>query len=209
MRARPTLLWLLVFLVAGCGTFSNHLTPRPTRPGEIDLAVALDVVGGPRGLGNQAILPNPEIRLRGGLAEGFDLGAKINFLGGELSSRIALVEGTFDLSVVPAVGVLFSTFTSEETESIVLSGKLGVLGGLHLGDVVTLVAGPAFIVHRGGDGDVLLYPGGTLGVNIQIVRLLALFPEVNVYRPFHLDLERWRKPIVQGGLALRLTFGGD
>jgi hypothetical protein len=206
---------LLALIAASCGTYSNHLTARPTAPGEVDLGVHIDVVATERGTMNRSILPNPEVMIRVGLAKGFDLGGKINFLGAELSSRIGFIEGDFDLAFAPGIGLTLATRTSEETEALVFSGKLPLLAGVHIGEIVTLVGGFSGIFHvTAGAGetdnaDVILYPGGTFGIDFQIVRLFALFPEINVHVPYHVNLERWRKPVFQAGLAVRLTFGGD
>jgi hypothetical protein len=206
---------LIALVAAGCGTYSNHLTARPTKPGAVDLGVHIDVVATERGTMSTSVLPNPEIMVRVGLADGFDFGGKINFLGAELSSRIGLVEGDFDLAFAPGIGLSLATRTSEETEAFLFSGKLLLLAGVHIGDVITLVAGFSGIFHvTAGAGetensDVLLYPGGTFGVDMQLAKIIALFPEINVHVPYHVNLERWRKPVFQGGLAVRLTFGGD
>ena len=205
----------ILALLAGCGTYSNHLTARPTKPGAVDLGVHIDVVGTERGTMSRSILPNPEIMVRVGLADGFDFGGKINFLGAELSSRIGLVEGDFDLAFAPGIGLSLATRTSEETEAFVFTGKLPLLAGVHIGDIVTLVGGFTGIFHvTAGSGesdnsDVILYPGGTFGVDLQLAKIISLFPEINVHVPYHVNLERWRKPVFQGGLAVRLTFGAE
>lgn len=206
---------LLALLAAGCGTYSNHLTARPTQPGAVDLGIHVDVVATERGTMSRSVLPNPEIMVRVGLADGVDFGGKINFLGAELSSRIGFVQGDFDLAFAPGIGLSLATRTSEETESLVFTGKLPLLAGVHTGEVVTLVGGFSGIFHvTAGAGetdnsDVILYPGGTFGVDLQLARIIALFPEINVHVPYHVNLERWRKPVFQGGIAVRLTFGGD
>lgn len=205
---------LVLLALAGCGSFSHHLTARPTPVGKVDLGVNLGVIAGQRGLDNYVVLPNPEIAVRAGIADGVDFGGKVNVLGGEMSTRVRILEGELDLALAPALGFIFSTFTSEETESILVSGKLPVLVGVHFGDILSLIGGASFLVHvsigseASDDTDVLIYPGGTLGLNIQIIELIALFPEVNVFVPYSIDLERWRKPIFQGGVAVRFTFGG-
>jgi hypothetical protein len=206
---------LILPVLIGCGTYSNHHTARPTAPGDVDLGVHIDVVATERGLKSRSILPNPEIMVRVGLAKGFDLGGRINFLGGELSSRIGFIEGDFDLAFAPGIGLTLATRTSDETEALVFTGKLPLLAGVHLGHIVTLVGGFSGIFHvTAGAGetensDVILYPGGTFGVDLQLARIIALFPEINVHVPYHVNLERWRKPVFQGGLAVRLTFGAD
>ncbi len=211
-----SLLLLSIATSFACGTYSNHLTARATAPGAVDLGVNIDVIGMKRGIENRSpVLPNPEIMVRVGLAKGFDLGGKINLLGAELSSRIGFIEGDIDLAFAPGVGFSFATRTSEETEALAFSGKLPLLAGFHFGEIVTLIAGFSGIFHvtagskDSDNSDVLLYPGATLGVDFQLAHVIALFPEINVHVPYHVNLERWRNPIFQGGLGIRLTFGGD
>ena len=42
-------------MAASCGTYSNHLTARPTKPGAVDLGVHIDVVATERGTMNRGI----------------------------------------------------------------------------------------------------------------------------------------------------------
>jgi hypothetical protein len=209
------LIWLLLLAATGCGTYSNHLTARATKPGAVDLGVNLDVIATERGSRSRSVLPNPEIMVRVGLAKGFDLGGKINFLGAELSSRIGFIEGDFDLAFAPGIGFSFATRTDQDDEALVFTGKLPLLAGVHLGEIVTLVGGFSGIFHvsagsnESDNADVILYPGGTFGVDLQLAPIIALFPEINVHAPYHVNLERWRKAVFQAGLSVRLTFGGD
>ncbi len=209
------LLLLPVAFSAACGTYSNHLTARATPPGAVDLGIDVDVVATERGTMKRSVLPNPDVMVRVGLADGFDLGAKINFLGAELSSRIGLIQGDVDLALAPGFGFTFAERTSEDTEALVFTGKIPLLVGVHLGDIVTLVGGFNGIFHvtagsnDSDNSDVILYPGGTFGVDLQLAHIIAIFPEVNVHVPYHVNLERWRKVNFQAGLGVRLTFGGD
>jgi hypothetical protein len=215
MRKHVGLRALLLLSVAAsaCGTYSNHLTARATPPGAVDLAVNLDVLATERGTMKTSVLPNPEIMVRVGLAKGFDLGGKINFLGAELSSRIGFIESDFDLAFAPGIGFSFATRTDRDDEALVFTGKLPLLAGVHIGEIVTLVGGFSGIFHvsagsnESDTADVILYPGGTFGVDMQFAPIIGLFPEITVHAPYHVNLERWRKAVFQAGLSVRLTFG--
>lgn len=200
---------LVLLLGTGCASYSTFLDPRPTPPGVTEVGVQVSALALDRGLG-RGVLPVPELTLRRGLAPGVDLGGKLGPLGLEVSSRLALLEqGRFRLGVVPGLGIAFAPLTTDLDDLLLGHLSLGLIGGVELGDVVTLYAGPRAFAQlsvppvgfpRGFEGArAELLPGGLLGLRLSVSGRVALVPEIAAFAR-----GRGGAPLIQGGLALQL-----
>jgi hypothetical protein len=211
----------LFFGLAGCATFSTHLTPRPTPEGRMDVQANFDVVQLTEDTHKNNFGPNVEIGARYGINEIVDVGAKVNVFGGEVNSRVLLVgQPGFDLAIVPGVGFTSGELTSGHAQSFITTFSLPVIAGVNFGESV-LIFGTKTYVHvalrdatetTNGvtttyPGEVVLYPGGVVGVSLPIRDNFALFPEVNVLFPYLTDEAKFARPVFQGGVAFQFRSG--
>lgn len=200
--------------LGGCATYSSRLTPTPTPEGRYAAGVNVDVIVMDRGVGTH-VLPNPEIWLRYGLAEDWDVGARINALGMAVDARWAPLQGELSLAFVPRLGFGFVGATNQDTGLFHLTPSGSALLGYTLGGGRQLVLGlhahaelrMAAIAFRGDlDGTRWVFvPGATLGVSLPIGDTeYALFPEIGLYAPFDTQPAERLPLVVQGGLGVRL-----
>lgn len=199
---------------AGCASFSNHLTPRPTEKGKTEFHATADFIAFKQQNNKQQLLPNLEIGIRHGLSDRADIGGKLYAFGLELNSRVAIVRSdTFDVGVVPGASAAFVSYaTTEEAKFLALAFGMPLLFGLRMGGAGQLVFGPRLGAQiatqtnsnlSDASGVLTLQPGGTLGVQLDLGDNFALFPEVNVIYPYNTDRESFEKPQWQGGLSFQ------
>ena len=55
-------------------------------------------------------------------------------------------------------------------------------------------------------GELVLYPGGTFGLEYLWSDNFALFPEVTFLFPYFVDFEKFLRPVWQGGLSFQFRF---
>jgi hypothetical protein len=168
---------LLTLLAAGstlCGCPNPNLytTPRTLNPGDLQLQVAAEGIGASfntstttenangNGTTTQSssasfLLPMiPTIGVRYGVAEGFELGARVaNFdtLAGD--AKIRLLKGTVDLALDPGLQFIYlggvsSTDSQGNTQSVsagVVYFHVPLLIGFNVSPTVSLVASPGFV----------------------------------------------------------------
>jgi hypothetical protein len=205
-RLAPAVAAALAF---GCASYSNMKEARALDPG----AFRVDFVGGattarpvsgatafldggrPRSgdTSEQArVLPGLEAQVRYGIARGLDLGVKTSLTSLELNATVQLVRcERFDLALAPAAQGAFGSNGDDEGWQMALA-KLALLGDARFGSAGrhAVVVGPALVKAWGGgtarnSGYALdaLFAGGTLGVSIEVVPGVRLFPEIAIYTP--------------------------
>lgn len=208
MRSLRSLALLLLASQAACASFSTHLTPRPTEKKQTDVQVNIGVMRTETRTGT-LIVPVPEIGIRYGLSDFADIGGKVSLTraGGEINSRVALVQSEgFDLAIVPGAGLALGSVSSDKETALLTTFSLPILAGLNLGPS-TIVFGPKIVGHLGLAADnqaqssFVLYPGGVIGISLQLGETFSIMPELNVHYPYDVDTSVWSDPIFQGGLS--------
>jgi hypothetical protein len=209
----------LAIVSTGCASFSTHLTPRPTSQGKTEIDAHVDVLAFTDDDGTRAVLPNVEMSIRYGLSDTVDIGGKLNAAGVEMNSRVALVlSDGFDLGVVPGAGVLAASGTAGHPQVVLLTFGMPLLAGVRVTPTTTLLLGAKFSVHIAtgkpenndvgfaSSGEVVLYPGGVIGLELMLTDNFALFPEINFLFPYLIDFDKFTRPVYQGGLAFQFRF---
>lgn len=223
-RPKTRTLSALAFAAAissACATFSTHLTPRPTAEGQVDFNANIDVHSFVDDDGTRAVLPNVELVGRYGILDTWDVGVKFNAFGAELNSRLAvLLSDGLDLGIVPAVGVLARSDATGHRQLGLLTFTMPALAGVHLSEDLTLVFGAKLVAHISTiptkndadvvlykSGEVVLFPGGVLGLEAIFSDNFSLFPELDFLFPYLIDYTKFARPIWQGGIAFQFRFG--
>lgn len=201
----------LLILGTGCASFSTHATPRPTPKGHLAMDGNIDVLAFTDDDGERSITPNVELVGRYGLADTIDIGAKLNGIGLELNSRIALVlSDRFDLGIAPSVGFVLRTASIGYLQRNVLSFGTPLLAGVHVTESLTIVSGMKFYghlsTHSATKNELVFYPGGVIGLELWLSEHFALFPELNVLFPYDAEHDKFAKPVWQGGVAFQFRF---
>jgi hypothetical protein len=207
--SRAVLATLALGCFAGCASFSTMKTARAIDPGTTQVTAAGSLVGAVvpfddgTGRVHRPADPQFELGVRYGIVDGFDLGAKVWSLGGELNSTISLVRSRFlDLALAPSVGLVSYSFGTDcdiygncgnSYNVLELFAKIPLLFGVRFGawQEHELVFGPEVVpitVLTGddyGDGDAssgaLL--GGVLGVSFKCAPWLRIMPEITILAP--------------------------
>jgi hypothetical protein len=246
-RSGRTNLWLawvttLLLSSSGCVSYSSFKEARALDAHQVRVDVAAGFthtlpqdgatayLGGASSVRNSTEEPrdvvNPEVQVRYGLVDGFDLGVKTGLSNVELNSTIQLVRGTtFDLALAPAAQLAIGTNMDDEGWMAELL-KLPLLADLRFchGECA-FVLGPA-VAFETGNGlnknqhglDALLL-GTSLGLSFPIAPYLRLMPEVSVYTAVFgkgialspdvvrvsPDVGPWKPTFIQAGMAL--SFG--
>lgn len=201
-------LWLFS---AGCSTYNPHLAATPTPRGATDLAITADALMVDRGLGPELLMA-PDVSLRRGLRDHWDIGARLFPLGIELNARHRLLaRGAFELSLMPLLAGGVVTYTNADTSFVATSAGLGALNGVRLGKKTALTLGlrsglelglNAVAVHE--DFSAARWRalgGGSVALTYRESDLWSLSPGVVVLVPYDLDRSETGSPIVQGGAA--------
>lgn len=206
-------LTVALFAAPGCVSYGSHLTATPTPPGISEYSVNVDGLIIDRGFGPQ-VLPNPEASMRWGLSRNVDFGVRVNALGAEASSRIALLRlHSYELTSVPLLGGGFVPATNEDTGLVTTTAGVMLLNGVELGAETSLVLGlrgqmrldlnAVAVEEDFSAANWSFVPGGSLGVRFPLSRRLFLFPELVVAVPRDLERGVWKFPVFQGGVAVQ------
>jgi len=166
-----------------------------------------------RGFGRQ-VLPNPEASVRWGLTRALDFGLRVNALGAEASSRIALLQhGRYRFTIVPLLGGGFVSATNRDTGLATTTAGVVLLNGFTLGSATELVVGLRTQIRLDLNAVAVredfsaanwsLVPGGSVGVRFPISQRVFLFPELVVVVPGSLEGEGFQVPILQGGIGIQ------
>ncbi len=214
MRGAGRVVALVAYVAgAGCATWGSYLDPEPTRVGETEASVAVEVAHLKRGSGS-VVLPNVLLGFRHGVGEGVDLGGRVSALGVEGNMRIALGRGSRFLSAfVPALSLGWTPVSNDDEGTLRLVAGAGLTGGWRLSSTWMLLAGvrPALavtganIVVRGRFESVRasFLAGGLLGARVRFTPGLALVFEVGVDPAYDFEASTWVRPALHAGAALR------
>lgn len=214
MALAPRLGLCLALLGApGCVSYGSHLSATPTPPGQREYSLNADGLIMDRGFGRQ-VLPNPEASMRWGLTQRLDFGLRVNALGAEASSRIALLQrGRYRFTVAPLLGGGFVPATNQDTGLATTTAGVLLLNGFTLGADTEVVVGLRSQVRLDLNAVAVredfsaanwsLVPGGSVGVRFPISQRVFLFPELVVLVPRSLEGGGVQAPILQGGIGIQ------
>ena len=194
----------------GCASFSTFKTARALDQGQTQVTlsggVIADTVPSHDASGSQYVeaAPQFELGIRYGIVDGFDLGAKVWSLGGEINSTISLVRSRyFDLALAPSVGLVNYSYDTDcdafgnncmnNISVLELFAKVPLLFGVRFGPQQEheLVFGPEVVPITVLTGDDYgnssassgLLLGGLLGISLKTTPWLRIMPEITVLTP--------------------------
>ena len=94
--------------ITGCASYANRTTARLVPVGETRIAIAVDAVVFPHGR-NYFVLPAPEIIVRRGMTDEWDLGLRGGLANFEVHGTRSLIQSTgFALAIVPGAAFAFA-----------------------------------------------------------------------------------------------------
>jgi hypothetical protein len=202
-------------LLPGCPNPNAYTTPRTLDRGQLQIQVAPEVIGASfnatttqtatangktitttQSSSQSFVLPMaPTIGLRAGIADGFDVGARLQNLDSlAVDGKIRLLKGTFDVALDP--GLQGYRLTVNNTGVGVLYMHLPVLLGVNLSKSVSIVASPgvAYALATATDSSSTGATGAAtatgafgelgLGLDIRTSKSFAIHPEISVMREF-------------------------
>jgi hypothetical protein len=206
-----------IAILSGCPSFMSVQTARALDKGQLEVTEAASVVGltqNGNGLANEGgTSPSIYFSTRYGLAEGWDIGAKLEpalgFIG---TTTVQLVHGdVLDIALAPDVGFIkfpgpISIGTNASIEALSLQSNYTVLPldvpilvGLNLPHDHQVVIGPRvsgwFSMPQpvsqpgtsapptGTSGGFELFAGGTAGVSFRASRQIRVMPEIDLMVP--------------------------
>jgi hypothetical protein len=198
-------------LSVGCATYNPHLAATPTARGATDLALTADALVVDRGLGPELMVA-PDVSLRRGLRDDWDIGARFFPLGVELNARHRLLNsGAFQLSLMPLLTGGVVTYTNADTSFVAMSAGVVALNGFRLGQRSELTLGlrsglevglNAVAVHEDfSAARWRVLGGGSVALAYRVSERWWLSPGLVVLVPYDLDRSETAFPIVQGGVA--------
>jgi len=150
---------------------------------EVGFEPGAQVFGGPRGA---APVPALDAALRIGVSERVDLGLRLGFPWAEVQGKVLLTEPgdpKLAVSIAPSFGG--TAMPTSGAPVTVVHASLPVLIGFKFG-AHELVLGPRLMLYASPSsmtGDVVVSPGGSLGVALQVTKHFALMPEVALSAP--------------------------
>ncbi len=189
---------LVSILASACASVSTMQTPAVVPEGEVRWAISSSGAGGSGDVSASAE-PNFEAMVRYGVAENFDIGLKLNFLGAQASAKYQFIKSTdFDLAIGIEAGYQWvRTSGTEKPTSHVLEFQLPILMEYHFNEYIGLAFGPKFlglytIEGEKGDGDLPrtdiwseersgFYVGLMVGLPLRLTEGVWFMPEINVY----------------------------
>jgi hypothetical protein len=201
-------LWLFS---AGCSTYNPHVAATPTPRGATDLTITADALVVDRGLGPELMMA-PDVSLRRGLRDDWDVGARLFPAGIELNARHRLVDrGPFELSLMPLLTGGVVTYTNADTSFVATSAGLAALNDVRLGKSTELTLGLRSGLELGLNA-VAVYEdfsaarwrvvgGGSVALTYHVSAVWSLSFGVVVLVPYDLDQSETGFPIIQGGAA--------
>lgn len=196
-------------LTLGCVSYSSFKEARTLDPGVIRVDVAANVTMARPTSGATAFLrgarPAPydtseqasvlrglEAQVRHGVLPGLDIGAKTSISSLELNATVQLARrDCFDVALAPAVQLAAGANFDDEGWEMWLV-KLPLLADVRFGRAGqhAVVFGPALAKSWGAGTSKnsgytvdALFAGGTIGVSLEVARILCLFPEIAIYTP--------------------------
>lgn len=186
------LLVLAGVLFTSCASVSTMQTAGTVPEGEIRWAIASTGTGG-NGETKASADPNFEAAIRYGVAENFDIGLKVNFLGAQAGAKYQFMRGEFDLSLGLEAGYQWvRTNGTEKPSSHVIEFHLPLLMEYHFNPYVGLMFGPkllGLVMFNQDDGreDIWqndhsgLYVGLAIGLPLRLTEGIWFQPEFNIY----------------------------
>lgn len=199
----------VVSALVGCASYSPHLTARPLDRGTTRTSLTLDALLLDRGYGPEWFAA-PDLGVRRGVSENWDLGGRVYPLGIELDARGRLGRRQdLELSVVPLVAAGQVSATNADTSFVELSPGASLLGSVGFGRQSALVLGLRSQLRLGLNSIAVhedfsaarwsVLTGGSLAMTIPLSARSSWLPGVMVLVPYDLDRSLWEGPIVQGG----------
>lgn len=193
-RATAATLFLLAMSLTACYPATELQTPTTLGAGEFQGAVGTRVQLAPAMRSKPIPLPMPELALRLGVAEGWDIGARaVNLLGLtglELGIKHQLIDGDVAVAVAPAlIATADWEGTRNETLPVVAATRLPVFIKLPSAGPVTPWLAPT--MHAGHlMGDVVvdgpfLAAGLTAGMKLRIFKGFSIQPQLGLLMPLH------------------------
>jgi hypothetical protein len=208
-KRRTLLLAATTTLALGCVSYSSFKEARTLDPGVVRVDVAAGATtarptsgataflrgGRPAPYDNTeqaSVLRGLEAQVRYGVLPGLDFGAKTNISSLELNATVQLTRSDrFDVALAPAVQrAVGGNFDDEGWEMWLV--KLPLLADVRFGGAGqhAVVFGPALAKSWGAGTNKnsgytvdALFAGGTIGISLEVARILRLFPEIAIYTP--------------------------
>jgi hypothetical protein len=211
-RARVVAGTLAGIWASACATYNPHVAATPTPAGTTDFAVTADALVVDRGLGPE-LFAAPDVSVRRGLGERWDLGLRLFPLGAELSARgrVAAASG-YELSLLPLVSGGLVTFTNADTSFFATGVGLGALNDVRLGERTELTVGLRTGLEMGLNAVAVredfsaarfrVIGGASLSLAHRAGERWSVSPGAIVLFPYDLDYGELGFPIVQGGVAV-------
>ena len=201
---------LLLALAAGCASYASRATARPAPVGHTTVAIAADAVVFEHGR-EYFVAPSPELSVRRGMSERWDLGGRFGFGSAEVAATVRLRDGeNWALAAVPNAGLGFVPVTNNGTDLLRLHAGARLVLERDLSDGVAVAAsaggrfaltGPGTIFGgEAGELRVLTEPSVSLGLRIK-AGSRVVWPEVGMVLPVDFGTGA-EKPAVQAGVAL-------
>jgi hypothetical protein len=197
--------------LASCATYNPHLTATPTAAHTTDLAVTADALVVDRGVGPQ-VLPAPDVSLRRGIGDAWDIGVRLFPLGAEFSARARLYRSaTYELSLLPLFATGIVSATNADTSFVGVGAGLIALNGFRLGKHSVLTLGLRTGLEVGLNAVAVeedfsaarwrMLVGGSVALDQAMSEKWSVSPGVVVLVPYDLNLAEFQFPLIQGGFS--------
>jgi hypothetical protein len=208
-----------VVCLCGCPNPNTYTTPRTLNQGALQFQVAAEAWGASfnqpvlnsNGVGSHTETATvftpilPTLGIRYGLADGFELGARVANLDSLAADlKVRLLKSTIDLAVDPGLQFYYLPVSSTSDASnqtvsenaAVFYFHLPVLLGVNLSENVSIVLSPGVTyavasttVNAGNNvqqaaGSTGLMAGGGLGLDWRLTKKFALHPELTLLKSF-------------------------
>lgn len=177
----------LVCLAAGCLSSNRFDTARTLAPGDISHAVSVNFY--PARNGNDAtlsFLPLPAYGVRVGVADGFDVGARLLLAGHvHLDLKYAPVRTKyFDLAIVPGgFAQLYPSRDSRNDDTVLYGGQVLAMANINLREVSLVPSIGPGVVYAPSLSDASAFVRAGLGLALRLSSV-TLQPEIStVYDP--------------------------
>jgi hypothetical protein len=158
------------------------------------------------------VMPQFELGLRHGVADGLELGGKLWALGAQLEGKVQLARGAVDLALGP--GVSYVGFRSDGDRFRVVTAGLPLLVGFNAADGSQFVLAPKLVYQTyqapATDTFRFLFLGSSLGYAWRAGERIHVLPELTVLYPVansgRLADVRFDGAVFQAGIGF--LFGG-
>jgi hypothetical protein len=205
------------FLLSGCPAPNTYTTPRTLDRGDLQWQAAVEGFGASfhQEVPNSNIgthtetvsaftLTPPTFGVRYGVAEGFELGARLANLDSlALDGKIRLLKGTFDVAVDPGLQAYYLSVAASDASNQSVSQNAAIfyfhvplLLGYNFSEAVSLVLSPGFTyglatksITAGNNAQQAAGASGVmarigLGLDVRVAKKLAIHPEVTILKSF-------------------------